>query len=227
MFKKITAFVITVLFLQTGFAQSEKPDFKKIEKAVNDKGSPFFYAALMKRYSDNDTTLTKEEYRHLYYGYCFQKTYSPYGRPSVNDELKKAITAGETNKIIELEKKALAEYPFNLRDLYMLSKTLIEKGETALGNVYDKKMIDVASAIMSTGNGASDSTSIYVISVDHEYNLISLLGFKFGGSQSLIYGKDGPTDKMKLEKNDDGLEYLYFNVDRLFASMKKMFDKKN
>ena len=227
MFKKIAAIILVLVIIQTGFAQTTKPDFTKIEKDINDKASPLFYATLLKRYTDNDTTLTRDEYIHLYYGFSMQDNYSPYGKPSVNDALKKALDADKTDKIIELEKKALTEYPFNIRDLYVLSTTLVKKGDTTEGNIYHKKMIEVVKTILSTGNGAADSTAMYVVSVDHEYDLISLLGYKFGSSQALVQTKDGPADKMALQKNEDNLDYLYFNVSRLFASMEKMFKKKN
>ena len=76
---------------------------------------------------------------------------------------------------------------------------------------------------MATGNGLTDSTAMYVISVDHEYDMISLLGYKFGGGQSLISNKNGSMDKMKIQKNDNNIDALYLNVDRLFASMDKLF----
>jgi len=217
-------FILAVSF--NCYSQTGKPDFKEIEKAIADKNSPFFYTPLMKRYTNNDTSLTLTELRYLYYGFSFQDSYSPYGSSAVKDELKKSITAGETDKIIELEKKVLTEFPFNLRNLNALVNVLDKKGDTAASNMYYKKLINLCKAILSTGDGASDSTAIYVISVEHEYDLIGLLGFEFGGSQALVYGKSGPMDKMKLKKNDDNIDYLYFNVDRLFASMEKMFKKK-
>ena len=226
MLKKLIAALFTIAVIQTCFAQMEKPDFVKIEKAINDKNSPFFYTTLLKRYTDNDTTLTNEEYRYLYYGFSFRDTYSPYGKPSVNEELRKAIDDDKTDKIIELEKKALTEFPFNLGDLFALARALEKNGAPAGARLYDKKLVGVAKAILSTGSGDSDSTAMYVISVDHEYDLISLLGYRFGNSQALVQTKEGPTDKMKLEKNDDNLQYLYFNVERLFASMDKLFKKK-
>ena len=227
MVKKIIIAALALLFVHTGFAQGEKPDFKKIEKAIKDKDSPLFYKTLLKRYNDNDTTLTTEEYRHLYFGFSFQDGYSPYGKPSVNDELRKAIDAKQTDKIIDLEKKALKEYPFNLRNLYTLAQTMEEKGNTTEAEQYSRKLLNVGKAIMSTGDGATESTAMYVVSVDHEYDLISLLGFEFGGNQALLYVKDGPTDKMKLKKNNDNTEYMYFNVTRLFASMENIFKGKN
>lgn len=227
MLRKLIIAVIALLYAHTGLAQTEKPDFNKIGKEISDKDSKFYYKNIIKRYADDDTTLSIEEYRYLYYGYSFQSGYSAYGHPSVNDELKKAREAGDAEKQIGLNKKALKEFPFNLRNLYRMTILLDQKGDSVQAEIYNKKMLGVARAIMSTGDGLTDTTAMYVISTEHEYDLIFLLGFQFGGSQALVYSKDGPTDKMKLEKNDDKLEYLYFNVDRLFSSMKGLFDKKN
>ncbi|MFN8307159.1 MAG: DUF4919 domain-containing protein [Ferruginibacter sp.] len=223
--RKIILAAVLLLSCLIGLAQFEKPDFDKIEKEIRDKNSPYYYPELLKRYTANDTTLSVTEYRYLYYGYSFQEKYSPYGSPAVADALSKAIAANETDKAIELEKAALAEYPFNIRNLYMLRKLLDKKGDTSQADIYDKKMISVAKAILSTGDGLSDSTAMYVISVSHEYDIIFLLGYKSSG-QALFSGKYGSMDRMSLQKNDDDVQYLYFNVDRLFASMERLFDKK-
>ncbi len=230
MLKKIFLNVLAVVFTLTCFTQTEltgsnKPNFNEIEKTIKDKDSPFFYTKLMDRYTNNDTALTIEDYRYLYYGFSFKDGYSPYGKSALNDELRKNISEKNTDKIIELEKKILAEFPFNLRDLNTITNALDKKGDKEQADLYYKKMLGVAKAIMSTGNGLTDSTAMYVISVDQEYDMISLLGYKFGGSQSLINNKFGSMDKMKLEKNDNNVEAIYFNVDRLFASMQKMFGK--
>jgi tetratricopeptide (TPR) repeat protein len=230
MLKKIMLNVLAAMFVLTGFSQTDiktfnKPNFAEIEKTIKDKDSPFFYTKLIERYTNNDTALTTEEYRYLYYGFSFKDGYSPYGKSALNDELRKNISEKNTEKIIELEKKILAEFPFNLRDLNTLTNALDKKGDKEQAGLYYKKLLGVAKAIMSTGNGFTDSTAMYVISVDQEYDMISLLGYKFGGSQTLINNKFGSMDKMKLEKNDANIEAIYFNVDRLFASMQKMFGK--
>jgi tetratricopeptide (TPR) repeat protein len=212
-------------FAQTELTSSNKPNFKEIEKSIKDKTSPFFYAKLMERYTNNDTALSIEEYHYLYYGFSFKDSYSPYGKSALNEELRKQISEKNTEKIIELEKKILAEFPFNLRDLNTLTNALDKKGDKEQADLYYKKLLGVAKAIMATGNGLTDSTAMYVISVDHEYDMISLLGYQFGGGQSLISNKSGSMDKMKIQKNDNNIDALYFNVDRLFASMDKLFKK--
>jgi len=54
------------------------PDYKAIEKEINDKNSKFFYPKLMERLVKNDTLLTHDEYSHLYLGYFFQPKYNAF-----------------------------------------------------------------------------------------------------------------------------------------------------
>lgn len=229
MLKKLIPFLLACIVFQNANAQlkTEVPDFKKIKLAIEDKNSPLYYPTLMKRYTDKDTTLNLEEYRHLYYGFSLQPGYSAYGKSGALEDLKKSIADKDVDKIIALEKTVLKEFPFNLRNIYAIEQWLEKKGEMQEAAGYHSQLIGVARAILSSGDGASDTTAMYVISVDHEYDMIGLLGYDFGKSQALISKNGHQMDKMKLEKNDDGIEYLYFNVDRLFDYMDKLFNKKD
>lgn len=226
MLRNLFLVLIAVISIQYAVAQSwqnktRKPDYDAIEKTIKDTNSPFFYATLMKRYESGDTTLSTEDYRYLYYGSATNENYIAYGSPVAREKLNKVK---DIDKIIKLEKEALAEFPFNLRDIYNLYLKLDEKGEKEEAAIYYKKMMGIAQAIMSTGDGQTDSTAMYVVNVGHEYDMIGLLGYKFSGPQILIR-KTETMDKMGLAKNDDGLDYLYFNVDALFSSYKRMFKK--
>lgn len=221
--KKIIPSLVLLLLAASGYCQADKtpPDFKKMETEIADKQSPYYYPSLMKKYKDNDTTLTGDEYHYLYYGYSFQPAYQPYGQSSLVDALKKATSQKDKDKAIELEKKILDEYPFNLRDIYNLENLYKEKGDSGNAAIYHHKLINVGRAIYFSGDGLTDSTAMYVISVDHEYDMIGLLGYRFGGTQALVRRKGHAMDKMAILKNDEGITFLYFNVDRLFESFMK------
>ena len=88
-----------------------------------------------------------------------------------------------------------------------------------------KKLVGIANAIMSTGDGRSESTPMYVINVEHEYDMIGLLGYRSAGQQSLLNTKNGSMDKLELQENNEGIKSMYFNIDRIFASMEKTFKK--
>ncbi|MGG9971006.1 DUF4919 domain-containing protein [Ferruginibacter sp. SUN002] len=221
--KKIAFVSILVVCAFSATAQNgnfRKPDYQSMKKTIADANSPFYYPPLMKRYMADDTTLTIEEYRYLYYGSSLDTGYAAYGNPSVREQLR---NEKDVDKIIELEKKAIKEFPFNIRDIYNLNVKLEEKGDKVGASIYNHKLIGIVKAIMSTGDGLTDSTAMYVINVGHEYDLIGLLGYQFGGSQALIRAKNESMDKMKLKKNDDNIEYLYFNVDALFAGLYDLF----
>jgi hypothetical protein len=207
-----------------------KPDFADIAKKTKDKTSPFYFPQQLHRYTEGDTTLTVEEYRYLYYGFSFREEYSPYGASKVIDQLRevmdnKDLSAADVDNVIGLEKTVLKEYPFNLRNLYGLVNMYDKKNDTVNSAKTYKKLLGVARAILSTGDGLSDSTPFYVISVEHEYDLLGLLDYEFGGSQSLVNKNGSVMDYLSLADNKYLTRGMYFNVDRLFAASKKLFEK--
>lgn len=111
--KTLIPALFCLLMASTGLAQHDKtpPDFKKMEQVIADQQSPYYYPVLLKRYKDNDTSLTDNEYYYLYYGFSFQNSYSPYGRSPLEEDIKKASEKDDTDKMIELEKKLLNQFP--------------------------------------------------------------------------------------------------------------------
>lgn len=228
-------FTLTALFVCFFAVYSQvhdftPPDFKLIEKNITEASSPYYYPELMKRFKSGDSSLTTEDYRHLYYGFSFQDNYQPYGKSDHQKEVselmnKETLQGNDIDKIIDLEKKILTEYPFNLRNIYTLETMYGKKGDKEAEAAASKQLVGIAKAIISTGDGKTDTSAMFVISVEHEYDMIGLLGFNFAGSQSLVFSKQGETDKLALEKNDNGIKELYFNVGRLFEKMKKLFEK--
>ena len=172
--------ILTFLLVSIiGFSQNmetEKPNYKKIEKEISKDKSEFFYPKLLKRYLIPDTTMTLKEKRYLYYGYSFQDTYSPYGHSDFSDSLRLVLQKEqhgdkELKKIIEYADSILVDNPFDLRaindQLYAFDK-LEEKLE------FDKKinqMRIIVDALLSSGDGLKKKTAFYVIYVSHEYDL--------------------------------------------------------
>jgi len=225
---KWNVLLLCFLFLSSiAFSQNtkfEKPNYDKIEKEISKENSEFYYPKLLKRYLDSDTTLTIQEKRYLYYGYSFQEAYSPYGHSSFFDSIKvilKEENYSENNltKVLKFSDSILIENPFNLNainyQLYALDK---------LGNKlqFDNKinqMRIVIDALLSSGDGLKKKTAYYVIFTANEYDLLSILDFKFGGEQSLIEHYDYLT----VAKNSQKIKGLYFDVSPCLNSLNKMF----
>ena len=69
-------------------ATVEIPDMEKIENAVRDSRSPYYYPDLMKKYLGNDTTMTLQDFRHLYLGYASQEDYNPYRTVEIPERIE-------------------------------------------------------------------------------------------------------------------------------------------
>ena len=218
-----------VLFLQwlSFFGQEKKfeaPDYKKIQTAIKEQKSQLHYAKLMAKFNASDYTMTLEEKRHLYYGYTFQENYSPYSHSIYSDSLrlvlkKETISTEDQEKTIRLSDLILSENPFDLRTinykLYCL-KLLNRKDEFKKSII---KMNIIMDALMSSGDGVTKKTAIYVINTSNEYDLLNLIGFEFGGEQSLIEHYD----YLKLAKNKYNIDGLYFDVSPCLNHLSKKF----
>ncbi|MFL9843781.1 DUF4919 domain-containing protein [Flavobacterium rhizosphaerae] len=205
------------------FAQDfTKPDYKTIEKNIKDKNSPYFFEKLFDRFTKADTTMTLEEKRHVYYGYSFTDAYSPYSTPDAKDELNKLMDKEnlddtEKEKALGLIDKVLKEDPFSLQMLNYKLFFYEELNRNKEAEDTANKMGMILDAILSTGDGTSIENCFYVITVGNEYEVISIIGFEFGGKQSLIENK---YDYLELAENAYGIEGFYFDISRSINSMK-------
>jgi hypothetical protein len=193
--------------------------FKKLRKEIQKKKSPFYYPDLYQRYIDLDTSLTTEEFRYLYYGYTYQDEYSPYGIPELRDSLvsylgRDELLRPEYEVAARIGRELLTGNPFRLRETFIVAVAYEMAGDAKMSSIYFSYYEKQVDAIMTTGDGLSTNTAFVVIYVQDEYEMMEVLGFKFGGEQYLL---NGDFDMLELEANPYGIDALYFDVSRLFA----------
>src|SRR5579872_5908446 len=205
----VLSFSLTSLCAQDkGF---EKPDYKNIERVTKDKNSEYYYPKLFNRYLSNDTTLSVQQYKMLYYGYFFQDGYNPYGTVSVfKDSLKAlfdkdSLSDDDRRNVMRYTNEDLKTQPFSLRDLYRLYRFYHVAGDETKSESFANKLEMLSKAIASTGDARTDTTGLHVLSVEDEYTIVSLLGYELGGAQKPTGNQ---CDYLTLKKNDDGLEGL-------------------
>lgn len=218
--------LLLFLFLTIGsYSQTEefsKPDYKLIEKNVGDKKSPYYFDALLKKYNKADSTMTLEEKRHLYYGYSFQKQYSPYATSDAFDNLTEILQNQNTDKktlekLLKISAKVLKDYPFSIRIKEYRMFAFKELGKIKEAKAEERQASIIIDAILSTGDGTTPEKSFYVITTTNEYEILDILGFRFGGEQELVENK---YDYLSVVENSYNLEGLYFDITRLFESFK-------
>jgi hypothetical protein len=224
--------VIALLFL-LGATLSGKPkkpgklNYKKIEENIKDKSSKLYYSKLMLRYNSSDTSMTLEEKRHLYYGYVFNPLYAPYSQKPYMDSAYNCMDIDDKDdadyqKVLKFCDSALIFNPFDLKAINC-KLTVFKETENSIS--FDNEIIKAKiflDAIFSSGDGLSKKTAYHVLYIKHEYNILSMAGYKFGGKQSLRRDKKNLYDYLFIQANEEGIEGLYFNVDRLFLSVNKI-----
>lgn len=225
--KKITFLLLLLVACVNVFAQDEdffsKPDYKQIEKSIKDPTSPYSYSKLMQRYQAADSTMTLEERRHLYYGYTFNLDYKGTDNQEYNDKLaellaKQEFTDTDYNNILTHTDVMLRDDPFSLRALEAQLFVYAQQDNVNgyIANVVKKKI--VFDAIVSSGDGISQGTPIYVIRVGHEYDLLGYLGYSFGGNSKILKKK---LNYLSLKNNKFGIDALYFNIEPVLKYMGK------
>lgn len=124
---KRTALLYGVLlaFAALPLAAQQAPDNDAILRETIDKGSPYYYPAIYMRYMSGDTTLTLEDYRHLYYGYAWQPGYKPFETPAAKDRIlnilaKDSLVEADYLKIVEYGREVMRSEPYDPSTLNFL-----------------------------------------------------------------------------------------------------------
>jgi Tfp pilus assembly protein PilF len=194
-----------------------KPDYEQIKLNIENEQSNLYYSKLWEKFQQGDSTMTLEEKRHLYYGYVFNKNYSPYlslyDAKQVNAILnKKKPTIKEWKKLISLLNISLSAEPFSCRYLYYQSIAYNALNKPIEVNKNIKKIHCIADALNSTGDGLSKETAIHVIVVSNEYDYLFLNDLS-SISQELI---NGGYDVLYLRSNSNNLEEMWFDINQSF-----------
>ena len=198
------------------------PDYERIKLNIENKESNFYYPSLWDRFQQGDSTMTIEETQHLYYGYVFNKNYSPYSSAhnaeKVNAILNKENpTQKEWKKLVSLLNTSLKVEPFHCRYLYYqeIAYNALNKPAEADRNI--KKIQNILNSLISTGDGLSKETAIHVITVPSEYDYLFFNNLSMR-MQALV---SGGYDILYLEPNEEGLEEMWFDVNQSFNYLRK------
>ncbi|NCD69292.1 DUF4919 domain-containing protein [Mucilaginibacter agri] len=192
-------------------------NFDEIKKEIATNGAQN-YSTLMKRASVNDSTLTANDYKHLYYGQVFQANYSPYGGKLDADAAMKLAD----QDIAAAEKQIdalLAENPANMDALYDKALLLFRTSNKAQAYPYMNRFRSLLACVLSSGDGKTANTALVVACVPDEYQVMKFMRLKLI-SQAL--DSKMQCDIMKVERmGESGQTTLYFNVEKpLSAGMK-------
>jgi hypothetical protein len=223
----IKAFLIVsnlffIIFSHAQKLEFKAPDYAAIEKNIENKDSEFYYPNLLKKLKENDTLITGDQYRHLYFGQTFQKNYSPYKIGKKDEEMRKfytgdGISEKDMPRGIKLFREALEEDPLDLRAMNYLAYMYHMSKNEAMAKKVSTNFHGLLEAILTSGDGLKCETGFHVISVSHEYVLMNMFQLE---NKSQSY--DGKCDYQAFEKDKYKIPGMYFDVSKLYG---RMFDK--
>jgi len=215
--------LIALLLPVFGFSQTDYVPVNRdsIEKWVSEENSYSYYPRLLERFERLDTTLTRHEYRLLYYGFVFQDSYVGY--PALQqDRVNSAYQSGRFDLIEQIADSILEKYPVNLfANLHKGLAIMYKDSTNSIYKRYFERYAGLLDAIVSSGDGRTCETAFRTICVNDEYIVIyryfEIEEFK---GQSLAI----PCDRMHVSpSNYYPYEYMYFNTSETLEYMNRMF----
>lgn len=224
----LTLLILLLGLVQTAWAQEiEEPDYKLIRQSISNSRSPNYYPSLMRRYMENDTTLTLEQYRNLYYGYSFQEDYVPYKghkKQLLDARVRFTKSKGDGNlapEMIRIAKASLEDNPFDIPAINIIAVSYLQIGDTVQYNVWDIKQKGILDAILSSGDGNEPSSAFHVIDIEHEYEVLNRLGLQIE-SDSLV---NDNIEYLKVKENAENERGFYFNFGQCRESYRTKYEQ--
>ncbi len=199
----------------------ERPDLEAIRQATLDPANPMYFPKLMKKFNRNDTTMTADEFRHLYLGYMFQEDYDPYRESpysSVTDAYrnKTSHTKEEIDTIRKYAELTLQDNPFDLRQMSFLVHVLKERRKDMSAKIWEYRLEHLLGAIKSTGTGENEENAWFVIYPAHEYDMVQLMGYHAVDADFIEPGFDylmvEPEEETARRLRDKVQPGFYFDV---------------
>jgi hypothetical protein len=189
------------------------PDEVKIKREIQERTSDYYYSDLLELYIHHYENLSMEDYYYLYYGKTFQQGYS--GHTSVLEYENTANLLKQKKPDYKQLQQKLESYlklhPLATDALMYYAFTLEQNGDSEKSAEMYKKLRFFIQTILHSGDGRTEKTAWHVASLADEQLIIDFLGYKMK-SRLTIESKYGTIDYIKLSKNKDEAEGVYFNI---------------
>lgn len=205
----------------------EAPNYKAIRATILNQKSQNYYPSLMRRYMANDTTLTLEQIRNLYYGFALQEDFVPYQKEK--DDLyniRRTLVQSNGNprhcpEAIRISQVVLDDNPFDLLAISTMSFAFLQLQDSISYRLWTDKQNSLLDAIVSSGDGETKETAIHVINIEHEYEVLNRLGLQIE-ADSLC---NDQIEYLKVKDNAEDIPGLFFNFGACRAAYKKRYEQ--
>lgn len=161
------------------------PVEQEILQQITDQRSPYYYTALMMRYTTGDPTLNDTDYHYLYYGYAYQDGYKPLNSNPDQEQMLALMMNLDPDKVDEhlLEEllrtadAARMRDPFSPKILNVMTFACEKLGRKAEAEKWARHKNGIIRAILASGDGWTQKTPIHVLMFDHALDIMAAEGF--------------------------------------------------
>jgi hypothetical protein len=212
----IMAITLASNALAQGKLNVRKVDFNHVKEVISNPNNIYYYPKLMRSFLSDDTTMTIEAYRNLYYGYTFQEDYNPF-RESVYSNVveqlyyKQPHSRAECDSIEKYARMSLDDNIFDMNQMKYFIFSLKEKKKYNRAALRQFRLDRLIATIMSSGKGTKEEPWV-VIAPEHEYNIVNFLGYVATDHEELGNGLEYITVEPVAGKSTKG---FYFDVSRM------------
>ena len=212
-------FVSNTILSQSNYTFSYTKDFKKFLDLSREEGNNFNYSTLLNRYLQNDSTLTHGEIIAMLIGYTESENYKPYKQMTVERNIYHLNAEGEYKAAIQLSDSLLEKYPFSLLGNREKSYANYKLNNARDQKIYFDRFMQIADAILWTGDGRSYKSSFFVLGPADGQTIIKYVLYnEIVGMGSGASTEDYFHDILDMKDEEGDTITLYFNIDH---AMKK------
>ncbi len=167
-----TAIFLLILFSAEGQPFNYKRDFKTILEKTKDKNDSLYYNTLIKRYLENDPTLTKAETLALLIGFTENKYYKPVKDMETEKEIIELNDNGYYEEALEETEKYLKTHPLSLSATKERSYAYYQLKKRDSAEYFMDLNDKIMQAMIYSGKGRKPETAIFSLGlIDGDYFL--------------------------------------------------------
>ena len=229
--KRLKLKYLLLLFIGLNFSNNSNSqvislvNFDLIKDQIMNAQSPYFYPELVARLRKKDTSLNHIDYHHLYYGSVFLRSYQPYGVSNLKKKFLDTYQEKDYKKAVTVGQNVLKENPVDLEVLLKMSISHLELGNDGEKRAYAIQYFSFLDVIYRSGTGRNLNSAYVVISVDHEYFILSDLSLT-----AVAQYLENDCDVLKIKRQDQPkikgekkIKELFFNVKQPLMSLSKTY----
>ncbi len=178
---RCAASIAVVSIVSVSFLRAAVPVDDDILTQIVSPQSDNYYPNLWLRFEVGDSTLTADNYHHLYYGYAHQDSYKPLNTNPYMDKflmLAAGIDLEDPNpdvlkSVIAAGKDALKGDPFSPQIWNLLAFAYGVLGDEESERLAYLRVENILSTIKASGGGAKESDPHHILMFDHAFDLMT------------------------------------------------------